>query len=76
MTAMFALFAAVCVFAADDITVERVIGNEVPGEYKHPCTITQLDNGDLYIAYYGGSGEYEDDSKVWGLRKVKGADTW
>jgi len=63
-------------FAADDITVERVIGSEEPGEYKHPCTITELDNGDLYIAYYGGTGEYQDDSKVWGMRKVKGAKTW
>ncbi|MBI4557196.1 MAG: exo-alpha-sialidase [Candidatus Hydrogenedentes bacterium] len=63
-------------FAADEIAVERAIGTEVPGEYKHPCTITELDNGDLYIAYYGGSGEYEDDSKVWGMRKAKGATSW
>ncbi|MFA6245277.1 MAG: exo-alpha-sialidase, partial [Candidatus Hydrogenedentales bacterium] len=71
---MFTLAAAA--FAADDIAMVRVIGREVPGEYKHPCTITQLDNGDLYIAYYGGSGEYEDDSKVWGIRKATGSDTW
>lgn len=63
-------------FAADDIMVERVIGSEEPGEYKHPCTITQLANGDLYIAYYGGSGEYEDDSKVWGIRKAKASGPW
>ena len=63
-------------FAADDILVERVIGSEEPGEYKHPCTITELDNGDLYIAYYGGTGEYQDDSKVWGMRKAKGTDSW
>jgi len=61
---------------ADDVTVERVIGVEMPGEYKHPCTITQLNNGDLYIAYYGGSGEYEDDSKVWGIRKPAGENAW
>lgn len=40
--------AATCVFAADDVIVERVIGSEYPGAYKHPCTVTQLDNGDLY----------------------------
>ena len=62
--------------AADDVVVESVVGNEIPGEYKHPCTITQLDNGDLYIAYYGGSGEYEDDSKVWAMRKPAGSDAW
>lgn len=68
--------AATCVFAADDVIVERVIGSEYPGAYKHPCTVTQLDNGDLYLAYYGGTGEYEDDSKVWGMRKAVGAGKW
>lgn len=63
-------------FAQNGVMVERVVGSEYPGAYKHPSTITQLDNGDLYIAYYGGSGEYEDDSKVWGLRKAADADTW
>jgi len=73
---LLVLMVAAGALAADDVTVERVIGVEVPGEYKHPCTITQLDNGDLYIAYYGGSGEYEDDSKVWGMRKPAGSNSW
>jgi len=55
---------------------ERVIGNEFPGKYKHPAAITELANGDLYIAYYGGGGEYEDDAKVWGMRKPKGEAAW
>ena len=76
ITGLLMLTLAAAAFAADDIAMERVIGREVPGEYKHPCTITQLDNGDLYIAYYGGSGEYEDDSKVWGIRKATGSETW
>jgi predicted neuraminidase len=70
------LAVAMSAFAVDGVTVERVIGSEEPGAYKHPCTITELDNGDLYLSYYGGSGEYEDDSKVWGMRKKKGSDTW
>ena len=61
---------------AQDIQVEKVIGTEHKGGYKHPATITQLQNGDLYIAYYGGSGEYQNDSKVWGLRKPAWADKW
>jgi len=64
------------VSAADDITIERVIGQEFPGSYKHPCTITELDNGDLYITYYGGAGEYQGDTAVFGMRKPKGSDTW
>ncbi len=62
--------------AADDIKITKVIGTEYPGIYKHPATITELDNGDLYIAYYGGDGEYEGDTKVFGLRLPKGSDQW
>lgn len=59
-----------------EIVHEHVIGTEFPGKYKHPATITQLDNGDLYVAYYGGAGEYEDDSKVWGMRRTIDGETW
>src|SRR5439155_11250481 len=38
--------------------------------------ITELQNGDLYIAYYGGSGEYGDDSGVYGTRKPHGEAKW
>ncbi len=62
--------------AADDITIERVIGPEFPGPYKHPATIAELANGDLYITYYGGAGEYEGDTAVYAMRKVKGSDEW
>jgi predicted neuraminidase len=64
------------VMAADDIVVEKVIGTEKPGAYKHPAAITELDNGDLYITFYGGGGEYEDESKVYGIRRAKGETTW
>ena len=73
--AFMALALATGAYAAS-IKVERVIGDNFPGKYKHPASITELDNGDLYIAYYGGGGEYEDDSKVWGMRKAKGGDAW
>ncbi len=76
LTGLLLTSIAASVFAAEDIMMERVIGTEVPGAYKHPCTITALNNGDLYLAYYGGTGEYEDDSKVWGMRKAKGSDVW
>jgi len=64
------------VSAADDITITKVYGTELPGRYKHPASITELDNGDLYIAYYGGGGEYKDDSCVWGGRLEKGKTQW
>lgn len=59
-----------------DITIERVIGPEFPGPYKHPATIAELAGGDLYITYYSGAGEYEDDTAVYGMRLVKGETEW
>lgn len=59
-----------------DITIERVLGPEYPDQYKHPASFTELVNGDLYLAYYGGSGEYGDDTWVRGSRLVKGTIQW
>lgn len=60
----------------DDVTIEKIIGTEHAGAYKHPASITELDNGDLFMTYYGGGGEYVDDSKVWGMRRKKGESAW
>lgn len=62
--------------AQSDIEITKVYGPELPGKYKHPACIEELDNGDLYISYYGGSGEYEPDTAVYGGRWVKGSDKW
>ena len=62
--------------ADDDIVYERVIGTEFPGKYKHPASIEELAGGDLYIAYYGGDGEYADATAVYGMRKKKGESKW
>jgi predicted neuraminidase len=64
---------------ADDnsaIVTQRVFGPEIPGKYKHPASITELENGDLYLVYYGGAGEYSDDSTVFGARLPKGGSAW
>ena len=62
--------------AADDITIERVVGPEIRGTYKHPASFTELAGGDLYIVYYGGEGEYKGDTAVYGLRLKKGTSKW
>jgi predicted neuraminidase len=62
--------------ADDGIVYERVIGTEFPGKYKHPASIEELAGGDLYIAYYGGDGEYADVTAVYGMRKKKGDARW
>lgn len=76
VTCVLLVFALVASPVVAEIRVERVIGDNFPGKYKHPASITELQSGDLYISYYGGGGEYEDDSKVWGMRKPKGDAQW
>jgi predicted neuraminidase len=71
---LYMLIPFVC--SADEIQITKVIGTEFPGVYKHPATITELDNGDLYIAYYGGEGEYQGDTAVFGMRLPKGSSKW
>ncbi len=52
-----------------NVETHRLFGSEHPGLYKHPASITELSNGDWYIAYYGGSGEYSSDTAVYGSRR-------
>lgn len=73
---LLASFATRAVLAGD-IAVTRIFGPQDPGgRYKHPASITELQNGDLYLAFYGGSGEYEPDQRVWGSRLKKGEIRW
>ncbi len=75
LSALAALSAAAAP-AAETISFERVIGPEFPGKYKHPASIEELDSGDLYIAYYGGDGEYAEVTAVYGMRKKRGQSNW
>lgn len=60
-----------------ELTVAKIFGPETPtGRYKHPTTLTELDNGDLLIAYYGGGGEYEKQTAVYGSRLPRGQKEW
>jgi predicted neuraminidase len=63
-------------YADKDVAIERLFGPEIPGEYKHPASITELDNGDLYVVYYGGAGEYASDTAVYGSRLANGSTEW
>lgn len=70
------LFVPSIAVGAEGLKIERVIGTEFPGRYKHPASIEKFDNGDLFIAYYSGDGEYAEDTKVMGMRKRSAATTW
>jgi predicted neuraminidase len=57
--------------------MERLFGPETPtGRYKHPASITELSGGDLYLVYYGGSGEYAIDTGVFGSRFSRKTGKW
>lgn len=61
-----------------DISVERVFGPEIKtGDYKHPASFDELANGDLYLVFFSGRGEYNDDAAaVYGARLKKGEPQW
>ena len=62
---------------AGEFEIRRVFGPEVPtGPYKHPACMTELENGDLYLVYYGGEGEYATETAVYGSRLSKGGTEW
>jgi predicted neuraminidase len=62
---------------AGELKITRVFGPEVPtGPYKHPACLTELKNGDLYLVYYGGAGEYAIETAVFGSRLKKGEAQW
>ncbi len=64
-------------WVSGDLIVRKVFGPEVPtGKYKHPSSFDELDNGDLYLAYYGGAGEYSSGTVVYGARLKKGSSHW
>ncbi len=51
------------------LPVEMVADRSVPtGQYKHPAAITELENGDLFLVWYGGDGEYAPNTGVYGVR--------
>jgi predicted neuraminidase len=63
--------------SAGELQITRVFGPEVQtGPYKHPASMTELANGDLYLVYYGGAGEYAIETAVFGSRRKKGQTAW
>jgi BNR repeat-like domain len=53
---------------AGDNDLRQIFGPGQPGKCKHPAAITELADGTLYLAPYGGSGEYATGTAVYGSR--------
>ena len=63
--------------SGQQIKIEKIFGPETKtGDYKHPSCITELQNGDLYLTYYGGEGEYAQATSVFAARLKKGSRRW
>jgi predicted neuraminidase len=70
------LLASLSTKAAEPV-FSRVFGPEIKtGPYKHPACLEELSNGDLLLVYYGGEGEYANDTAVFASRLKKGASQW
>jgi len=76
--ATLAALTSFCAIAAPPgVEIQRLFGPEVPtGRYKHPASITELANGDLFIAWYGGDGEYKPGTAVYGSRRGRADSQW
>jgi predicted neuraminidase len=71
------LLALLSLSAAAELRVDRLYGPETKtGPYKHPASICVLDNGDLYLVWYGGEGEYANSTAIWASRKKQGVAQW
>jgi predicted neuraminidase len=73
---LWSLAASACA-GTGDFERETIFGPETPtGPYKHPACLTELANGDFYLVYFGGAGEYATDTAVFGARRRAGASSW
>ncbi|HAB17172.1 MAG TPA: exo-alpha-sialidase [Verrucomicrobiota bacterium] len=75
---LFCWLTCLRLIASEGLTIETIVGPEAAtGDYKHPASVTELANGDLYVVFFSGKGEYKDDSAaVFGLRLKKGRSRW
>ena len=55
---------------------QQFIYDSAPFPSCHASTITELQNGDLLAAWFGGNYEGHPDVKIWTSRKKKGAGEW
>jgi alpha-L-rhamnosidase len=58
------------------IVKDEFLYDFAPFPEAHASTITELKNGDLLAAYFGGTKERNPDVCIWVSRKPKGADYW
>ncbi len=79
--------AIIPVSASDSYTIENgsICGSGAYTDTTHASTVVQFDSGDLMSAWFGGSGEGDDDVRIWysiysdghwcGAKQVPSSDT-
>lgn len=58
------------------VVKDEFLYEHAPFYSAHASTITELKNGDLLAAYFGGTWERNPDVCIWVSRKKKGSDHW
>ncbi len=59
-----------------EIAVCTAVGPGIPGRYKHAASACELENGDILLVYYSGSGEYGRDTAIYGTRLDRTKNRW
>jgi len=60
----------------NEITIHTVVGPEVPGRYKHASSACELASGEVLLVYYSGSGEYGNDTAIYGTQLNHSSRRW
>lgn len=64
------------VWPRHEFTTLTAVGPEVPGLYKHASSACELESGEILLVYYSGSGEYGNDTAIYGTQFDRSKDEW
>ena len=56
--------------------IHTAVGPDVPGLYKHASSACELASGEVLLVYYSGSGEYGNDTAIFGTQLDRSTGDW
>ncbi|HBB90680.1 MAG TPA: sialidase [Bacteroidales bacterium] len=68
---LFFIICSVCLSGQTIISSQLILDNP-PFKQCHASTLVELADGEILIAFFGGSFESSPDVKIWGTRRIKG----
>ncbi len=76
LTLMLIGNSAILLWPGNKIVIRDVVGPEVPGTYKHASSACELASGEILLVYYSGSGEYGNDTAIYGTQMNRSSGKW